>query len=258
MHGRQALELPAFQRRLDRQAAATQHLRSPLYERAALHRAATIVDVGCGSGAVTAELAQWGARVTAIDTDVSMARRTAAANLAGTTVMQADGANIPLPSDSVDAAVCNLMLLWAPNPQAVVAEMTRIVRPGGIVMATMEPDYGGKVHWPPNPLVDAIFEGGGVARRGGDPLAGRKLREQFVQAGLETDVGISNFQVPTPAQDLDNFRRHRTYYRRLLSESGVPPADMDAWESDYLDAIDAGTELCFLPIFHAIGRRRAD
>ncbi len=255
MHGRAELEIPAFQQRLDRQAEATRHLRHPIYARAGLERARTILDVGCGSGAVTPELAQWGATVTAVDVDASMAQRTG--QRVGR-VIQADGARLPFADASFDAAVCNLVLLWAPDPVALLREMARVVVPGGVVVASMEPDYGGKVHWPANPLVDAIFQGQGVERRGGDPHAGRKLRAHFTAAGLESEVGIHNMHVPSPDEDLANFRRHRAYYRRLLRENGVTKTQIDTWEDEYLQAIEAGEEMTFLPIFHAIGHHRSD
>lgn len=253
MHGRQEHELPAFQARLDRQADALRHLRSPIYEKADLQQAGRILDVGCGSGAVTAELEGYG-DVVALDVAEAMVSRAAGRISAGTGLAVADGAHLPFKDDAFDAAVCNLVLLWAPDPGAMVREMARVVRPGGLVLASMEPDYGGKLHWPSNPLVDTVFRGEGVANRGGDPHAGRKLRQWFVAAGLLTDVGISNTQIPTPDQDLQNFRRNRTYYRRLLLENGFNCAQVDDWEDEYLAALDEGIVLCFLPLLHAIGR----
>lgn len=252
MHGRAVHEIPSFLRRLDRQAAETRHLRQPVYTEAGLERARTIVDVGCGTGSVTAELAAWGADVLALDVDAGMARRAAGA---GHRAVRADGHRLPLADASVDAAVCNLVLLWARDPGALVAEMARVVRPGGVVVASMEPDYSGKVHWPRNPLVDVVFQGQGVRLRGGDPEAGRKLRQHFVQAGLVTSIGISNAVVPTPEQDLANLRRHRGHYRRLLRENGFGDHEIDAWEEEYMQALEAGVEMCFLPLFYAIGRK---
>jgi SAM-dependent methyltransferase len=250
VHGRAVHELPAFQRRLDRQADATRPHRLPLYRRAGLSAASRVLDVGCGPGGVTLDLP---GAVTAVDVDRRMARR--ARDALGGRVVQADGRRLPFADGSFDAAVCNLVLLWSPEPEAVVAEMARVVKPGGAVLATMEPDYGGKVHFPENPLIDLVFQGEGVRRRGGDPHAGRKLRSHFVAAGLRTEVGIAAADVPTPEQDLDLFRRNRTYYRRLLEESGRAPAEIDAWESEYLESLSSGQQLSFLPLFYAIGRK---
>ncbi len=253
MHGRAAAEVPAFQRRLDRQAEATRHLRTPVFAAAGLAGASIILDVGCGSGAVTQELETWGAKVVAIDMAPEMVQRSQPRLRSGAVL--ADGARLPLPDAAVDAAVCNLTLLWADDPPAVVREMARVVRAGGVVVASMEPDYGGKLHWPPNPVADMVFQGQAVRRRGGNPDIGRRLRQLFVEAGLATEVGISNGHVPSTAEDMDNFRRHRRYYRRLLAENGFPADQVDAWEEEFLQAIEAGIAFCFLPLFYAIGRK---
>lgn len=255
MHGRAVHEVPAFQRRLDRQAQATRAIRLPLYERAGLRQASRILDVGCGSGGVTSDLAGLGAgQVVAVDVDPSMARRSRLA-LPDVRVLQADGRRLPFPDASFDGAVCNLVLLWSPEPELVVAEMARVVRPGGAVLASLEPDYGGKVHFPENPLIDLVFQGEGVRRRGGDPHAGRKLRSHFVKAGLRTEVGIAGPDVLTAEQDLDLFRRNRSYYRRLLHDTGFSDGEVDAWEREYLESLSSGQQLSFLPMFYAIGRK---
>ena len=254
MHGRQAHEVPAFQRRLDRQADATRAFRAPLYERAGLAQAARVLDVGCGSGAVTQDLAACTpGRLVAVDVDAAMVRRTREGLDAE--VVRADGCNLPFPDGFFDVAVCNLVLLWCRDPAGLVAEMARVVRPGGTVLASMEPDYGGKVHFPENPLIDLVFQGEGVRRRGGDPHAGRKLRSHFVAAGLRAEVGIAAPDVLTPEQDLDVFRRNRSYYRRLLGESGFTAQAIDAWEAEYLESLSSGQQLSFLPLFYAIGRK---
>lgn len=254
MHGRQAHEVPAFQRRLDRQAEATRAFRTPLYERAGIARAAAVLDVGSGSGAVTQDLrALARGRLVAVDVDAAMARRTRQGSDAE--AVRADGLALPFPDASFDVAVCNLVLLWCRDPQALVREMARVVRPGGTVLASMEPDYGGKVHWPENPLIDLVFQGEGIRRRGGDPHAGRKLRSHFVAAGLRCEVGIGNPQLFTPEQDLELFHRNRSYYRRLLAENGFGAKAIDAWEAEYLDSLSSGVQLSHLPVFYAIGRK---
>jgi SAM-dependent methyltransferase len=173
----------------------------------------------------------------------------------GCTALRGSVYTLPFPDGAFDAAACNLVLLWSPDPAQVVAEMARVVRPGGLVLASMEPDYGGKVHFPENPLIDLVFQGEGVRRRGGDPHAGRKLRSHFVAAGLRTEVGIAAPDVLTPEQDLDLFRRNRTHYRRLLAEAGFAEREIDRWEAEYLDSLSSGQQLSFLPVFYAIGRK---
>lgn len=256
MHGRTTLELPAFQRRLDRQALQTRHLRLPLYERAGIPRARRVLDVGCGSGAVALDLAAaCPGTLVAVDSDAAMARCSRDALQENAEVLVADGRSLPFADASFDVAVCNLVLLWSPEPARVVKEMARVVRPGGTVLASMEPDYGGKVHWPENPLVDLVFRGEGIRRRGGDPHAGRRLRQHFVEAGLRTEVGLANAEVPTTEEDLALLRRNRQYYRDLLGEAGFSADRIDAWQREYEDALEQGIQFNFLPVFWAIGRK---
>lgn len=256
MHGRARHEIFAFQQRLDRQAAASREFRAPLYARAGLPQAGRVLDVGCGSGGVTRDLVAAAPRATvvAMDLDPAMARQ-ARTVLPETHVLRGDGCALPFADACFDVAVCNLVLMWNERPQALVAELARVVRPGGTVLASMEPDYGGKVHYPENPLIDLVFQGEGIRRRGGDPHAGRKLRSHFVAAGLRVEVGIGNPHLFTPEQDLAMFNRNRTYYQRLLREAGFAEEAIAAWEREYGEALSAGVQLSHLPVFYAIGRK---
>lgn len=254
MHGRQAHELPAFGRRLARQADATRAIRVGLYARLGLQGARAVVDVGCGNGAVTKDLDDnVGGHVWGLDLDPVLLGKGQA--LRPGRALRGDGHRLPFPDGCLDAAFCHLTLMWARDPQALVRELARVVRPGGLVVAAMEPDYGGKVHWPENPLVDLVFQGDGVRRRGGDPHAGRKLRQWFTGAGLRADVGLLNPHLPTIEEDAALMRRNRRYYRRLLHEAGFAKARIDAWEAECHDALDAGVMTSYLPLFHAVARR---
>lgn len=256
VHGRTSAELPRFQARLDDQARRTVGLRRPLYDRAGIPAARRVLDVGCGSGAVTSDLqAHTAGTVVAVDADAGMVARSRERLGPLVPVLRADGRRLPFPDGHFDAAVCNLVLLWSPDPAAVVREMARVVRPGGTVLCSMEPDYGGKVHHPENPLIDLVFRGDGIRRRGGDPHAGRRLRDHFVRAGLQVEVGIGNLEVLSPADDLDLWRRQRGFYRRLLREAGFDRPAVDDWEAEYVEAIQSGVQLSWFPIFHALGRR---
>ncbi len=104
---------------------------------AAAAGAATVLDVGCGSGRLTAELARRGAEVTGID--VSESRMAAAAERAEAEglhvrIVAAD-MNRPLPfaDAAFAAAVSRLSLMIARDPAATLREVGRTVAPGGAV-----------------------------------------------------------------------------------------------------------------------------
>jgi SAM-dependent methyltransferase len=105
----------------------------------------TALDVGSGPGTVTASLARAaGADGLALGVDISEAMLTRAVrNEAGPHVgfIRADAQRLPLRDNTVDAVVSLAVLQLVPNPSAALAEMARVLRPGGR-LAIMVPTAG--------------------------------------------------------------------------------------------------------------------
>jgi ubiquinone/menaquinone biosynthesis C-methylase UbiE len=145
--------------------------------------------------------------------------------------------------------------MWVDNPQKAINEMTRVAKHGGTVLASLEPDYGGKLHWPENPKIDPIFAGKAIKERGGDPHIGRKLRSMFVKAGLKTIVGIGNNRIWSCEEDKAYYLHARDFYVKALQNAGITQVEIDKWEYDYLKSLDDGVQLNFFPQFYAIGKK---
>ena len=97
-----------------------------------------VADVGSGTGFMAAALVERVSHVHVIDGAPAMLER-ARQNLAGHTNVeyhQSDGHRLPLPDASVDAAFANMYLHHCPDPAAAVAEMVRILKPGGRLVIT--------------------------------------------------------------------------------------------------------------------------
>ncbi|HEX17098.1 MAG: ubiquinone/menaquinone biosynthesis protein [Thermoplasmata archaeon] len=256
--GRTKEELDIFIKKLELQAKETAEERIPLYLRVGVKDADLILDVGCGSGMVTRDLANLTkGEVFAMDESEEMIKvaRNVLKDFDNVHLLIGDAHSIPFKDDTFDITTCNLLLMWSTDPQRVVNEMRRVTRKGGIVLASLEPDFGGKVHWPENPKVDKIFAGEAIKRRGGDPYIGRKLRQFFVRAGLETEIGIGNSRIWSCEEDKAYYLHSRDYYVRVLREAGLSEEEIDQWEYEYLKSLDEGIELNFFPQFYAIGRK---
>ncbi|MDT4896950.1 MAG: hypothetical protein QOH25_2027 [Acidobacteriota bacterium] len=96
------------------------------------------LDVGCGNGAFTEMLVERcaPASVQGIDPSegqLAFARTRPASRVAQ--FCQGDAMALPFPDDTFDAAVMPLVILFVPNPARGVAEMARVVCPGGTVAA---------------------------------------------------------------------------------------------------------------------------
>jgi SAM-dependent methyltransferase len=94
------------------------------------------LDVGCGPGALTAELARRLGAGSVVAADPSESFVAACAHrVPGADVRAAPAESLPWPDDSVDAALAQLVVNFLEEPAAGLTEMRRLVRPGGVVAA---------------------------------------------------------------------------------------------------------------------------
>ena len=95
-----------------------------------------VLDVGAGTGALTSELVRRGAIPAAADPSpsfVAALRR----RVPGIEVQEAPAEALPWPDESFDAALAQLVITFMRDAAAGVAEMQRVVRPGGVVAVCM-------------------------------------------------------------------------------------------------------------------------
>lgn len=93
-----------------------------------------VLDVGCGTGTWALALAARGAAVTGLDLSPAMirvAQAKARQRAAPVTFLTGDAAQLPFPAASFDLVTALLVLEFAGAPAAVLAEMVRVLRPGG-------------------------------------------------------------------------------------------------------------------------------
>lgn len=96
------------------------------------------VDIGCGNGAFTQLLIEHCAPMTVEGVDPSEGQLAFARERLATSVAkfrQGDAMALPFPDGSFDAAVMALVVFFIPDPAKGVAEMARVVRPGGLAAA---------------------------------------------------------------------------------------------------------------------------
>jgi ArsR family transcriptional regulator len=95
-----------------------------------------VADLGCGTGALTAELAHAVARVIAVDQSAAMLRaaRRRCEGQGNVELHRADLEALPLADRSCDAALAVLALGWVAALEPALAEAARILRPGGRIV----------------------------------------------------------------------------------------------------------------------------
>lgn len=157
-----------------------------------------VLDIGCGPGTITADLAELvpDGHVTGVDRVpgvLERARATAAGRgLGNIGFAVADVHALPYPDGTFCVVHAHQVLQHVGDPVGALREMARVTRPGGLV-AARDADYGAMTWFPPAPGLDDWLDlYGRVARgNGGEPDAGRRLRSWALAAGL-TDVTASS------------------------------------------------------------------
>jgi SAM-dependent methyltransferase len=145
-----------------------------------------VVDVGCGPGTITADLASLVPDGEVIGVDASVDVLLEASDLTPETpLVAADLHELPFEGASVDAVHLHMVLQHVPDPVRALREVARIVRPGGVV-AARDSDYGAMRWEPASPELDRWLELYESAARiaGGEPDAGRFLAGWAAEAGL--------------------------------------------------------------------------
>src|SRR4051812_14182087 len=95
-------------------------------------RGKQVLEVGCGTGLILDRVAAFASRTSGIDLSGGMLARAAARGLS---VVQASATELPIASASVDVAYSFKVLAHIPDIAGAMREMSRVVRPGGYVIA---------------------------------------------------------------------------------------------------------------------------
>ncbi len=149
-----------------------------------------LLDVGCGPGSITVDLASRVGRVIGVDLAEGVLKeaRERAEGVANVSFQAADVYDLPFEDGAFDVVHAHQTLQHLADPVRALREMRRVCRPGGIV-AARDSDYGGKTWYPAIPELDewlALYYRCARAN-GGEPDAGRRMLAWAHEAGF-TDV----------------------------------------------------------------------
>ncbi|MCA1709073.1 MAG: class I SAM-dependent methyltransferase, partial [Actinobacteria bacterium] len=158
IHDEQA---PLFKHRYERQVADP-HWDTFAYSRAkigqvcgpyvdALPAKASLLDVGCGTGHHLRDQARPGRRLAGIDASAPMLSYAKELNPDALLARASAGA-LPFVSDFFDAAICIEVMRYLGDPRPTLAEILRVLRPGGLALVTWAPKMTTTLY----PLVNRI------------------------------------------------------------------------------------------------------
>lgn len=234
-----------------RQARWTRSLRAYLFEKTGLNRARRVLEVGCGTGAILADLST-DAAIHALDFSFPRLREAHTALSAGF-FLNADAHALPYADESFDIVFFHFFLLWAREPRRALREMRRVVRVGGDVLALAEPDYSRRVDKPPALAPLGAWQRESLLRQGADADIGGRLAELFWESGLniiETGPLSKGERIVPPDEREAEWATLEADLRGMVSAeslSSYKKLDAEAWAR--------GERVMYVPVYYAWGRR---
>lgn len=218
-------------------------------DRLALTPGVRVLDVACGSGNLSFPAARAGADVTGVDIATILletARRRALAEGLRIKFDEGDAEALPYEDKSFDVIVSMFGVMFAPRPELVVAELSRVCRPGGrIALANWTPTgFIGQMfrtnaaHVPPPPMPSPLLWGD-------EAIATERLSRDFKDLRLNQ----RKLQFKMPMTPIETVEYYRTWFGPTsrafasLDESGQAALrrDLESLWTDHNQATDGTT-----------------
>ena len=217
-------------RNLARQAEAIWPQESAIFRGYGLPDDPDILDVGCGTGEITARLAKLYPRAALMGVDLiarhlEVARERCAGLGERVVFREADAFALPFADAAFDLVVCRHMLQAVPRPDGAMAEMVRVLRPGGRLHLLVE-DYG-MIHMHPTRLnVDLFWIEG-------PPAYGAAI-------GTDLHIGRTGYG-RLKALPVEDIAQHYVVVDTLRVPRATFAAIFEAWRDGYADTIGQHT-----------------
>ena len=171
--------------RFSQQAEWTRDLRKYLFAAVGLPQSSSILEIGCGTGAILADIPE-GSRYKShgLDIDANMIAQ-AASHVPSALLTIGDAHDLPHPSNSFDITFCHYLLLWVASPLQVLQEMKRVTKPGAVVMVMAESDYNSRIDKPESLIELGKLQTASLLEQGADVGLGARLDSLFKEAEIE-------------------------------------------------------------------------
>ena len=232
------------------QAELSQKLRKLIYRKFSSEDVSAILDIGCGTGTITAELQeQYDAEVTGIDNNPAMIKK-AKELYPDVTFRAANVSHLPFDPDSFDLITGHFSMLWLRDPSAALKEIHKVLKPEGHYLILGEPDYGGGVHYPSSVPFWRMYSSA-LEKIGANPFIGRELRSLLIKNEFKPDI-----RVIAKLYTEKELREGLEQEWRMIERSSIMATNtFEKMIETHYKAIQSGKCTSLLPIFYGSGKK---
>lgn len=248
-------------RNLAAQAEAIWPQELPIVQRHPVGRG-RVLDVGCGTGEITARLAELWPEAQLVGVDVEESHLVRARERCASDRVEfrfGDAMALPFDDDEFDLVVCRHLLQAVPDPKKVISEIRRVTKPGGRVHLIAE-DYGMLWCFPTELNADDFWQKTPWVYEKGvgcDLHVGRKTYTLLRDADMN-DIAVDYVVVDTIRVPRDTFARiweawRDGYTDSIVEHTGVPREEIERRWREMIDCVrdDRGYALWQVPVWTA-------
>jgi ubiquinone/menaquinone biosynthesis C-methylase UbiE len=184
-----------------------------------------LLDAGCGTGHHMAQLRERGYEVTGVDASKEMLEH-ARHNNPNSVVLEADVEEIPLPDASFDIILSVEVLRHLPRSHKTIAEMSRLLKPGGYCLATATPLLNLNGYALINKIAHNV-KVGNLARHKQSFHTSARIRSEFTKAGFSSVnifgvyIGPINWISRLLPQSLPSMLKNWESYDKKLADKAL-------------------------------------
>jgi ubiquinone/menaquinone biosynthesis C-methylase UbiE len=227
-----------------------------------------LLDLGCGPGYATLDLARLvGATGRVVGVDVSarfiahLQERAAALGASNVAAEVQDVESPDLPPEHFDGAYARWVLTFLRRPEAVVAGAARALKRGGRLVVHDYSNYDAVQLAPEHPAFTRAIEA--ITRswydRGGDPHVGTRIPRMMKEAGLEVVSITPISRIARPGDALWQWPRtfFDNYLPTLVAAGSLSQEEMDAFDAAWAErAADPASYFASPPMVEVVGAKR--
>lgn len=238
-----------------------------IWERAGIAPGHAVLDLGCGPGFATLDLAQLvtpAGRVVAVDESPRfleyLRTQLDARRVTHVDVVHGDAQKLELPPGSFDRAYTRWVLCFVPDPAALVANVARALKPGGVWAVQDYYRYTAITLASPSDAFRRVIQAVDASWRqpGGDPEVGTRLPRMMTEHGLRIREVRPLVRAARPGEALWEWPASffRNFLPVLVGKGLITGADADAFRRDWDEHTrDPGAFFCTPPMVDIIASK---